>query len=262
MAQWPGVNPLSGASAQATSVAAPVPPAAPSFDASMNASIATDYNYRGYTLSNHQPSGAVDFEASYGILYADFNSASVNMPNLSHYQMTDYAGIRPVIGALTVEAGVEYYAYPGSDIDISYFEYYLVPTYAVTSKLTLGLSLNYANDYSRTSAWETYNSVTAKYTFDSGLALSGELGHQDFGITSPTVDSPAIRLPSYNYWSLGVSYTYKSLTLDLHYYATSLSSQRCYLITGTGQANTGSNGCDPAVIATLSWNGTLSDLKK
>jgi uncharacterized protein (TIGR02001 family) len=260
MAQWQDANPPSGAS-KATTPATPATPAAPSFDASMVASIATDYNYRGYTLSNHLPSAAADFEGTYGIWFVDFDSASVDMPRLSHYQMTDYTGVRPVIGDLTVEAGVEYYAYPGSTLDISYFEYYLLPTYAVTSKLTLGLSANYANDYSRTGAWETFNSVTAKYTFDSGLALSGELGHQDFGITRPTVDSPAIRLPSYTYWSLGVSYTYKSLTLDLHYYATSLSPQRCYLITGTGQPGTGSNGCDPTVIATLSWNGKLSDLK-
>lgn len=228
----------------------------------MNASIASDYNYRGYTLSNHLPSVAADLEATYGIGFVDFNSASVDMPNLSHYQMTDYTGVRPVIGKLTVEAGVEYYAYPGSDIDISYFEYYVLPTYAVTPNLTLGLNLNYANDYSRTGAWETFNSVTAKYTFDSGVAISGELGDQNFGTTRPTADSPAIKLPAYTYFSLGVSYTYKSLTLDLHYYTTTLSPQRCYLITGTGQPGTGSNGCDPAVIATLSWNGTLSDLKK
>ena len=40
-----------------------------------------------------------------------------------------------------------------------------------------------------------------------------------------------------------------------------LSKQSCFLITGTGQAATGSNGCNPALVATLSWNTSLSGLK-
>jgi len=60
---------------------------------------------------------------------------------------------------------------------------------------------------------------------------------------------------------LGFSYTYKALTFDLRYFETTLSKQSCFLITGTGQAAAGSNGCNPAIVATLSWNTTLSSLK-
>jgi uncharacterized protein (TIGR02001 family) len=256
-AQSAGANPQPNTTTPAPAAAA----TASTFDASVTGSLTSDYNYRGYTLSNHGPSVATTFEATYNIWFASINSASVRMPRLSQYQMTDYAGIQPVFGALTFEAGVEYFAYPGSPIDISYLEYYVAPAYAVTPNLTLGLNVYYAPDYSGSGAWENYNSVTAKYTFDSGLSFSGELGRQSFGVTKPNADSPAVKLPLYTYWNLGFSYVYKVLTFDLRYYASTLSRQSCYLITGTGSPETGSNGCDPAIIATLSWNGNLSNVK-
>jgi uncharacterized protein (TIGR02001 family) len=231
------------------------------FDVNVVASITSDYNYRGYTLSDHKPSASTNFEATYNILFADVNAASVQMPMLSQLQMTDYAGIRPVFGPVTVETGVAYYSYPGSAIDISYPEYYVAPSYALTSKLTIGVNAYYAPDYSRTGAWENYDSIDAKYAFDSGLAISGELGRQSFGTTKATATDEAHKLPDYAYWNLGVSYTYKALTFDLRYFATTLSKQSCFLITGTGQAAAGSNGCNPAVVATLSWNTSLSGLK-
>jgi uncharacterized protein (TIGR02001 family) len=241
----------------------PEPPKNPAsaFDVNVGASITSDYNYRGYTLSDHRPSVSNNIEATYNIFFAGVNTASVQMPNLSQFQMTDYAGIRPTFGQLTVEAGVAYYTYPGSAIDISYPEYYVAPTYALTSKLSVGLNAYFAPDYSRTGAWENYNSIQAKYTFDSGLAFSGELGRQGFGTTKATASSLAFALPDYTYWNLGFAYTYKVLTFDLRYFATTLSKQNCFLITGTGQPGVGSNGCEPAVIATMSWNANLSGLK-
>jgi uncharacterized protein (TIGR02001 family) len=241
----------------------PAPPkdSTPSFDVNVGASITSDYNYRGYTLSDHRPSASTNIEATYNIFFAGVNTASVQMPKLSQIQMTDFAGIRPKFGQLTIESGVAYYTYPGSQIDISYPEYYVAPTYALTSQLTIGLNTYFAPNYNRTGAWENYNAIQAKYTFDSGLSFSGELGRQGFGTTKATSSSLAYALPDYTYWNLGFSYTYKALTFDLRYFATTLSKQNCFLITGTGQPDAGSNGCEPAIIATMSWNANLSGLK-
>ena len=235
--------------------------AASSFDAKFTAALNSDYNYRGYTLSNHLPSVSSNLEATYLIFFASVNTASVQIPALSHFQMTDTIGLRPVIGSLTLEAGVAYYSYPGSATDESYPELYGAPSYAVTDKLTLGVSFYYAPNYYRTGAWENYNALTGKYDLGSGWSLSGELGRQGFGITSPTATSPAVKLPDYGYGNVGVTYTYKALSFDLRFHATTLSKQSCFLITGTGSRGAGSNGCEPAVIGTLTWNTGLSDLK-
>lgn len=119
----------------------------------------------------------------------------------------------------------------------------------------------YAADYSRTGAWENYNSVNAKYTFGSGLSISGELGRQSFGITSATPVAPAVKLPNYTYWNFGFSYAYKIVTFDLRYFATTLSKQSCNLITETAPPGMGSNDCSPSITGTLSWNADLSALK-
>jgi uncharacterized protein (TIGR02001 family) len=250
----PAAPPAATTPAQQTDTASKI-------DLDVTASITSDYNYRGYTLSDHKPSASTNFEASYNILFAEVDADSVKIPMLSQLQMTDYAGIRPVFGPITVETGVAYYSYPGSAIDISYPEYYVAPSYARTSNFTIEVNGYYAPNYSRTGAWENFDSISAKYTFDTGLAISGELGRQSFGITKGTATDAAHRLPDYTYWNLGFSYTYKALTFDLRYFATTLSKQSCFLITGTGQAAAGSNGCDPALVATLSWNTSLSGLK-
>ena len=189
------------------------------------------------------------------------NAASVQMPDLSHFQMTDTLGLRKAFGELTLETGGAIYSYPGGANDPSYAEVYVSPSYTVMKKLTLGLNAFYAPDYYRMGAWENYNSLTAKYDIGWGLSFSAELGRQFFGTTRATATSPGVALPDYTYGNAGFSYTYKSLTFDVHYHATTLSKQSCFLITGTGSATGGSNGCDQAVIATLTWSAGLADMK-
>jgi uncharacterized protein (TIGR02001 family) len=236
--------------------AAPATEAASTFDAKFSAGITSDYNYRGYTLSDHLPSVSANGEADYDIFFASVNVASVQMPGLSHFQMTDTLGLRRAFDALTVETGGAIYSYPGFANDPSYAEVYFSPSYKVTKDLTAGVNFFYAPDYYRMGAWENYNSLALKYDLGWGLSFSTEVGRQSFGTTHA-----GIKLPDYTYGNAGFSYTYKSLTFDLRYHATTLTKQSCFLITGTGSAVGGSNGCDQAVIASLSWNAVLADFK-
>ena len=90
------------------------------------------------------------------------NGASVQIPELSHFQLTNTIGLRPTFGKLTVESGFAYYSYPQGARDLSYGEIYLAPSYEITSKLTLGLSTYYGPNYYRSGAWENYNAVNGK----------------------------------------------------------------------------------------------------
>ena len=236
--------------------ATPAAEASSSFNAKFGAGVTSDYNYRGYTLSSHLPSVSSNVEVDYDVLFASVNVASVQMPGLSHFQMTDMLGLRRAFGGLTIETGGAIYSYPFFTTDPSYAEVYLSQSYAVTKQLTVGVDVFYAPDYYRMGAWENYNSLAAKYDIAWGLTFSAELGHQFFGTTSV-----GIKLPDYTYGNAGFSYTYKSLTFDLRYHATTLTKQSCFLITGTGSPISGSNGCDQTVIASLSWNATLADAK-
>jgi uncharacterized protein (TIGR02001 family) len=254
--QWDGVN--SAAVPVVTKApTAPQSAAPPSFDAKFTAALMSNNIFRGYTLSNNLPSASGTLEASYSIVFASLNGASVQIPELSHFQLTDTIGLRPVFGKLTVETGLAYYSYPGSAEDLSYAEVYFAPSYAVTPKLTLGASIYYGPNYYRSGAWENYNAVSGKYDLGHGLSVSAELGRQSFGTTA---DTPPIKLPDYIYGNIGGTYVHKSLSFDVRFHGTTLSRQSCFLITGTGSP-AGSNGCQPTIVGTLSWNGALSELK-
>jgi uncharacterized protein (TIGR02001 family) len=230
---------------------------AATFDAKFSAALTSNNIFRGYTLSNNMPSASGNVEASYAIFFASLNGASVQIPQLSQFQLASAIGLRPKFGSLTLEAGFAYYTYPQSARDLSYGEIYLSPSYEITSKLTLGLSVYYGPDYYRSGAWENYDAVTGKYDFGQGLVLSAELGRQSFGTTSNT---PPIKLPDYIYGNIGATYTYRALSFDLRFHGTTLSRQSCFLITGTGSP-AGSNGCQPTVVGTVSWNGAWSEIK-
>ena len=59
-----------------------------------------------------------------------------------------------------------------------------------------------------------------------------------------------------------MAYVHKVATIDLRFHATTLSHQNCFLITGTGDAASGSNACGPAVILTFSLDSSLSTLRR
>jgi uncharacterized protein (TIGR02001 family) len=230
---------------------------ASTFDAKFGAALTSNNIFRGYTLSNNLPSVSGNVEASYAIFFTNLNGASVQIPQLSQFQLSSTTGLRPKFGTLTLEAGFAYYTYPHSTRDLSYGEIFLAPSYDITSKLTLGLSIYYGPNYYRSGAWENYDAVTGKYDFGHGLVLSAELGRQNFGTTAAT---PPIKLPDYIYGNVGATYTYKALAFDLRFHGTTLSRQSCFLITGTG-SSAGSNGCQPTIVGTVSWNGAWSEIK-
>lgn len=255
--QWeaPGTPPLL---TKAPAVQRPTEAAA-TFDAKFTAAAVSNNIFRGYTLSDNMPSVTGTIEATYAVFFASLNGASVQIPGLSHFQLTNAIGLRPSFGKLVVESGFAYYSYPGpaSAQDLSYGELYVAPSYEVTAKLTLGLSSYYGPNYYRSGAWENYNAVSGKYDIGRGLSVSAELGRQSFGTTAATTP---IKLPDYIYGNVGATYTYRALSFDLRFHGTTLSRQSCFLITGTGSP-AGSNGCQPTIVGTVSWNGAWAEIK-
>ena len=248
----------------ATALGQTLPPSSPSsFDMSVGTQIASDYIFRGYSLTNHLPSVSGYFEGTYGWIFAGLEADSVQLPGLPTVQLTASAGIRPKFGPASIDIGVSYYSYPGSGGVSDYPEYFIRPSLALSPALTVGANFTFAPDYSRTGAHETYISATGKYLLSSTLSLSGEIGFLTF--TSPTSASWGASntgLPSYAYGTFGLSYVYKIATFDLRFHATSLSRQDCFLITGAGDTISGSDGCGPGIFFTVSLDSTLSAIRK
>jgi hypothetical protein len=88
--------------------AVPVPSAreANQFELSFRGGFATDYMYRGTTLSDHKPAVGAAVEATFGQLYAAAAVASVKVPTQPSAEVTMSGGVRRTIGNIDFDLSV------------------------------------------------------------------------------------------------------------------------------------------------------------
>lgn len=199
-------------------------------------------------------------------------------------------GLRHTWGAFTLDVGAVYYTYPGgsgtNNVDptvgstnsthFNYWEIYAKPTYVVAPWLTLGLNLYWTSDFAASGTDGTALSATAKVPLpsfgpggDFGWYLSGEFGHQWLSPTTSYNPLTATTtytyyydngvnlaaLDGYNWWNVGVAFTYKAATLDLRYSGTDLSGNQCLTMISNSSA------CGDKFVASLSFATSFNALK-
>ena len=153
--------------------------------------------------------------------------------------------IRPTLGAFDFDIGAAYYYYPGEiGPDLSnYWEAHATVSHKLTEKLTLGATLAYAPDVWQTGAWGTYAAGAISLDLPTdllpsgvGWTLSGDLGRSVFGRTSSaggvSAGGAGLPLPAYTNWRAGLTFSYNVLKLGLNYTDTTLSKEKCYVMTG------------------------------
>ena len=275
-------------------VKAPVP-----IDLAFGFRIATDYNFRGISQSNHDPSpqAYAELQLFDNFLYFGTNYYRVDLPTKPQAEIDLTGGIRPKLGPLTFDFGYTYYYYPDERRLINYFTTvpytlpdgtaFLAPpfftpkntdflelaakvSWAINDQWTVGGGVFYAWDWLGTGAPGVYTNATAKWTLPegafgglpSGFAVSGEIGHYSLGRVNPWLGG--LNLKDYLYWNAGLSYTWKNFTLDLRYHDTDLNKTECFLNTtdprGLFTGSGQSNWCGTRFIATLSADFTASAL--
>jgi hypothetical protein len=139
----------------------------------------------------------------------------------------------------------------------------------------------------------TYTVPSAMLPGGIGMLISGDAGYWALGTSdnfycTTSFPGAAAAVPpvctgvypggvpykSYWTWDVGVSFTYKAFTLDLRYYDTNLTKAECNVftsdhtatfstsnITNLNPGGLGSNWCDAAFIAKLSFATNLSNIK-
>ena len=70
--------------------------------------LATDYIYRGVTLSDRKPAIGAAIEATYNLLYAGVTVASVKLPTQPAAEISMSGGIRPKLGTIEFDLGATY----------------------------------------------------------------------------------------------------------------------------------------------------------
>ena len=239
---------------------------------SARAGFATDYIYRGTTLSDHQPAAGAAVEATYGPLYAGTTVATVKLPTQPIAEVTMAGGIRPKIADVNFDLGVTYFDYPGERLPgetngINYWEAIIRGDRSIGDSIRIASGYAYSPNVSNTGAWSQYVAAGLGFELPSrllpqglGVSFTTAAGYSWFGNQSAQLGG--FPLPAYLNWQAGVTFTYKVFNLDLRYYDTNLSKENCFVLTGDPNARPGgrvdpisnpdglvSNWCSATIVA-------------
>jgi uncharacterized protein (TIGR02001 family) len=236
--------------------------------------IASDYIYRGVTLSDRKPAVGAGMEASYGWLYAGGTVASVKLPTQPFAEFTVSGGLRPTWQRVEFDLGVTYFAYPGEipggpTNGIEYWETALRAAVPVGESIRVAAGYAYSPDVSNTGAWSQYAAAGLGFEVpahllpkDVSASFTTAAGYSWFGRQALALGG--FELPAYLNWQAGVTFSRKFLNLDIRYYDTNLSKENCFVFTGDPNAAPGgrinsitnpaglmSNWCNATVVAKL-----------
>jgi uncharacterized protein (TIGR02001 family) len=215
---------------------------------SARAGFASDYIYRGTTLSDHGPAAGAAFEARFGPLYAGTTVATVKLPTQPFAEFTFAGGIRPTIATIDFDFGMTYFAYPGErlpgDTGINYWEAVIRGDRSIGEGVRVAGGYAYSPNVSNTGAWSQYVAAGVGYDLPGrllpqnlGVSFTAAAGYSWFGNQAPQLGG--FPLPAYLNWQAGVTFTHKAFNLDLRYYNTNLSKENCFVFTGDPNARPG-----------------------
>jgi uncharacterized protein (TIGR02001 family) len=245
---------------------------------SFRAGFASDYIYRGVTLSAHGPAAGAAAEVALGMFYAAGSVATVRLPSQPAAEMSFAGGIRPKLGDVQFDFGATYFFYPnetppiGVTPGISYWEAVARAGTTLGGLLNVQGGFGYSPNVSNTGAWGNYAAAGMGFDLPEKLlpsevsaSVTGAAGYSWFGNQSAALGG--FPLPSYLNWNAGVTFTHKNLNLDLRYSDTNLTKENCFVFTGdpnatpTGQIDsltnpTGlvSNWCSARFVAKFSFS--------
>src|SRR5690242_16636949 len=190
---------------------------------SARAGIASDYIYRGTTLSDHGPAAGAAFESRFGSLYAGTTVATVKLPTEPAAELTFAGGIRPKIAAIDFDLGVTYFAYPGERLPgetngINYWEAVIRGDRRIGEQIRVAAGYAYSPNVSNTGAWSQYVAAGIGYdvpgrSLPQNLAVSftAAAGYSWFGNQAALLGG--FPLPAYLNWQAGVTFTHKAFNL-------------------------------------------------
>lgn len=240
-------------------------------EVSAQGGFATDYIYRGTTLSDHKPVVGASVDAAFNRFYAGATVASVKLPSQPAAEISLNAGVRPTIGDINFDLGWTYLLYPGEvpGTNTDYWEAAARGELKLSEMVRVAAGFAYSPNISNTGAWSKYAAAGlgidvpgSLLPFEIEASLTGGAGYYWFGNQSPALGG--FPLPAYLNWTAGITFTRKALNLDLRYHDTNLSKENCFVFTGDPSAVPGgrvdpvtnpnglmSRWCGPTFVAKL-----------
>jgi uncharacterized protein (TIGR02001 family) len=228
------------------------PVAADSWTATGYVQGTSDYIFRGMSQTRRDPAIQGGADIGYGWFYAGTFLSNVDFKyptggvHDANAEFDVYLGIKPKVGAVTLDVGLITYNYAWSKsagtYDPSFQEIKAGASVTVLNDLTVGGTFYWSPDYfGQVGQVITVEGTASKpITKIQGvdIAASGTIGHVSFANTGPAYANNV----DYTYGNLGVTGTYKSISLDLRWwdsdYPKALSSDLGVFHSGNAFAGT------------------------
>ena len=183
------------------------------FKLAFNVGANTDYVFRGISQTDEDPSVFGGVDAAIGSIgYAGVWVSNVDFGNGTDAEFDLYGGIKPVVGAVSLDLGVIYYGYAdqpkGSHED--YWEFKAAASIPA-GPATLGAAVFYSPEFFGKTGDATYYEVNGALPLgDSKFTVSGALGYQQ-------LKGPA----DYTTWNVGIGYAINDhIGIDVRYHDT------------------------------------------
>ncbi len=188
---------------------------APKLAVAWNAGVQSDYVFRGVSQTDSKPSVFVGVDLTWDKLYAGAWTSNVDFKPFGDPKTTEevdlYAGVRPVIGSVNLDLGVQYYGYVNepSGPKPHYAEVYAKTTHAM-GPATVGASVFYSPEFGYKSGNAWYYEANLAWTLDKKWSASGAVGRQEIE-----------KAGDYTTWNAGLTWALSDhLSLDGRYYDT------------------------------------------
>ena len=215
------------------------------WDIAFGATATSNYISRGQTQTLNDPAIQGFSEITGGQFYfgSFISNANFGTPDT---EIDLSVGWRPTVGNFSFDFGAVEYLYV-VDSDTSYPELYGFAKYKVNDTFNVGTKLYYAPDYSQLGFSALYAEGNTTVSLPNNFSFSGALGVQTFATTGR---------PDYLTWNAGFGYTWRSLTFDVRYWDTDLSTGECAI------TNVISSACDARVVASVSIATSASAIRQ
>jgi uncharacterized protein (TIGR02001 family) len=183
------------------------------FKLAFNIGANSDYVFRGISQTNEDPSVFVGADATIASIgYAGVWVSNVDFNNGTDLEFDIYGGVRPVVGAVTLDFGAIYYGYTDQP-DGSHEDYWEFKAAASVpaGPATVGAAVFYSPEFFGKTGDATYYEVNAALPIpNSKFSVSGALGRQQ-------VKGSA----DYTTWNAGIGFALTDhIGFDLRYWDT------------------------------------------
>lgn len=185
----------------------------PSF--SFNIGGYSEYVFRGYSQTDEDPAIQGGVDVGMGMFYAGAWASNVDFGDSTDFEFDLYAGVKPAVGAVTLDLGVVYYGYADqpSGADYDYWEFKAAGS-VPAGPASLGVAVYYSPEFFGNTGDAWYYEANAAVSIpDTRFSVSGAIGRQEVDLAG-----------DYTTWNAGVGFAVTdNITLDVRYWDTNVS---------------------------------------